>query len=66
MPKEYTDFYQKFRAQLKDRSAMPFDEFVDLALYHPSLGYYTRAKERVGKNQGADFYTSSSTGTLWG
>ncbi len=66
MPKEYTNFYQKFRAQLKDRPAMPFDEFVDLALYHPSLGYYTRAKERVGKNQGADFYTSSSTGTLWG
>jgi len=66
MPKEQTDFYHEFKERLKNRSEMPFDEFVELALYHPYLGYYSKSKARVGKRNGTDFYTSSSTGSLWG
>ena len=49
MPKEQTDFYHEFKERLKNRSEMPFDEFVELALYHPYLGYYSKSKARVGK-----------------
>ena len=39
---------------------------MELALYHPTFGYYQKKAERVGKNKEADFYTSSSLGKLWG
>jgi len=35
---------------------LPFREFVELVLYHPACGYYTRAKNPVGK--GADYVTA--------
>lgn len=41
-----------------------FPEFLDLALYHPQLGYYARTDEQVGKR--GDFYTSVSVGPLFG
>ena len=31
-------------------SALPFDEFMELALYHPNYGYYTSARKRVGSD----------------
>lgn len=45
---------------------MPFDEFIDFALYDEGIGYYSRLKERVGRSENTDFYTSSSFGSLWG
>jgi SAM-dependent MidA family methyltransferase len=37
---------------------LPFRDFVEVALYHPEFGYYTRAKSPVGKE--GDFITGPS------
>lgn len=37
---------------------LPFRDFVDVALYHPQFGYYTRARSPVGKE--GDFITGPS------
>src|SRR5436305_6844087 len=37
---------------------LPFRDFIEIALYHPELGYYTRAKSPVGKE--GDFITGPS------
>ena len=38
--------------------------FMDLALYHPTLGYYARAAQRSGR--AGDFFTSVDVGPLFG
>ena len=43
---------------------IPFERFMELALYHPQLGYYTKNIKRVGKD--ADFITSVSVGKCYG
>ena len=43
-----------------------FAQFMELALYHPKCGYYRRERPRVGFMPRADFYTASSTGTVFG
>lgn len=59
-------FAAAFREALAGRDAMTFEAFCALALYHPSAGYYTdAARLRVGK-EGADFYTASSLGPVFG
>jgi len=42
------------RNQLEARD-LPFRDFVEMALYHPELGYYTRGRSPVGK--GGDYVT---------
>ena len=42
---------------------MRFDEFMELALYHPEFGFYARGR---GAGRGADFLTSPSVGPLFG
>jgi SAM-dependent MidA family methyltransferase len=42
-----------------------FADFMALALYHPGLGYYATARQRVGGPE-ADFFTASSLGPLFG
>lgn len=45
--------------------ALPFPEFMRLALYDPDFGYYAAgSNQRVGR--GGDFYTSVSVGGLFG
>jgi len=43
-----------------------FDEFMDLALYHPEHGYYSSGKARIGTRSGGDFYTNVSVGSIYG
>lgn len=43
---------------------IPFDRFMELALYCPVCGYYEKEADTVGKR--GDFYTSVSTGGLFG
>jgi SAM-dependent MidA family methyltransferase len=43
---------------------MPMGRYLQLALYHPQLGYYARGADRVGK--GGDFFTSVSVGPVFG
>lgn len=46
------------------RKKITFYEYMSMALYEPKLGYYTKDKTKIGKN--ADFYTSSSVGSVFG
>jgi SAM-dependent MidA family methyltransferase len=39
---------------------------MELALYHPELGYYRGNRQRVALGPSADFYTATSTGTVFG
>jgi len=43
---------------------IPFERFMELALYHPEHGYYTKARHRIGK--AGDYFTSVSVGPLFG
>lgn len=43
---------------------LPFARFMELALYHPEFGYYETQKHSPGRR--GDFYTSVSTGELFG
>jgi SAM-dependent MidA family methyltransferase len=54
-----------FGKRLRNREVMPFDEFINFALYDEKIGYYTSLKQRVGRSENTDFFTSSSLGTLW-
>jgi SAM-dependent MidA family methyltransferase len=47
-------------------SYLNYREFIDYALYDPEYGYYRRETQRVGRNEGADFYTSQSMGPIFG
>lgn len=37
-----------------------FNQFVEIALYHPEFGYYQSQRERVGRSSETDFFTASS------
>jgi SAM-dependent MidA family methyltransferase len=41
-----------------------FAQFMDLALYHPSEGYYSGSRERIGR--GGDYVTSPEISPLFG
>jgi SAM-dependent MidA family methyltransferase len=43
-----------------------FEQFMDIALYHPELGYYRRNRDRVGLRPQTDFFTASSLGPVFG
>jgi SAM-dependent MidA family methyltransferase len=43
---------------------MRFSRYMELCLYHPELGYYSRATEQFGK--AGDFYTSSDVHAVFG
>lgn len=45
---------------------MSFAEFMELALYHPQLGYYRRDRPRVGLGERTDFFTASTSGPVFG
>ena len=43
---------------------IPFSRYMELCLYEPELGYYSRPREQFGK--AGDFYTSSDVHALFG
>lgn len=45
---------------------MSFARFMDLALYHPEVGYYRRARARVGYGTSTDFFTASTSAPVFG
>jgi len=50
--------------EIRRGGRMPFSRYMELCLYHPQLGYYSRATEQFGK--GGDFYTSSDVHAVFG
>ncbi len=48
--------------RIRREGPLPFVQFMDTALYHPGAGYYEHAA--IGRD--GDFYTSASTGPLFG
>lgn len=59
-------FVAAFRRAAGHAPALRFDAFMALALYDAELGYYRRDRLRVGRDRGADFYTSTSLGPIFG
>lgn len=57
------DFLCAFDHALRDRQSLSFSEFLQLALYHPELGYYAAASRDVGR--AGDFYTNVSIGPVF-
>src|SRR5664279_5996882 len=51
------------RDEIHKCGVLPFARFMELALYCPVCGYY-ETKEDIGRR--GDFYTSVSTGELFG
>ena len=51
-------------AQILQRGAMPFDEFMHHALYAPNLGYYSAGSQKFGA--GGDFITAPELTPLFG
>ena len=41
-------------------------DFMELAPYHPEVGYYRRSQPRIGTSTGTDFYTATSSGPIFG
>jgi SAM-dependent MidA family methyltransferase len=50
--------------QIARQGVIPFENFMEQALYCPELGYYERAAASIGR--GGDFFTSVSVGPLFG
>src|SRR5688572_33100723 len=60
------EFLAVFRAQSDRGGQMTFAKFMELALYHPEVGYYRKAQRRVGYAPGTDFFTASTSGAIFG
>jgi SAM-dependent MidA family methyltransferase len=52
------------RHEIVTSGVLPFDRFMELALYCPDYGFYEVKKDNPGR--GGDFYTSVSVGELFG
>lgn len=50
------------RQQIERHGPLTFDRFVDLALYHPTYGYYSRRAPQRGRE--GDYFTSMQVGGL--
>jgi len=49
---------------IRERGAITVAAFMELALYHPEVGYYARASQRSGR--AGDFFTSVDVGPIFG
>jgi SAM-dependent MidA family methyltransferase len=55
---------QKIAQEIREQGPMLFSRYMELCLYHPELGYYSRNAEQFGK--AGDFYTSSDVHAVFG
>jgi SAM-dependent MidA family methyltransferase len=54
----------KIVAEIRERGPMPFSRYMEVCLYDPEYGYYSRNAEQFGK--AGDFYTSSDVHAVFG
>jgi len=50
--------------EIRHNGPIPFSRYMELCLYHPELGYYSRPAEQFGRS--GDFYTSSDVHAVFG
>jgi SAM-dependent MidA family methyltransferase len=55
---------QEIEQEIRELDPIPFSRYMELCLYHPELGYYSRSAEQFGK--AGDFYTSSDVHAVFG
>jgi SAM-dependent MidA family methyltransferase len=55
---------QKIEQEIRERGPIPFSRYMELCLYHPELGYYSRNAQQFGK--AGDFYTASDVHAVFG
>jgi SAM-dependent MidA family methyltransferase len=55
---------EEIRRRIAQNGSIGFDEFMDVALYHPCGGYYAAGQNRTGKR--GDFFTNVSVGPVFG
>jgi SAM-dependent MidA family methyltransferase len=64
---EMSDLREIIRDEIRARGPLTFARFMELALYHPSLGYYSggeQGHEPLGWS--GDYFTSGDVSPLWG
>jgi SAM-dependent MidA family methyltransferase len=55
---------ERIAEEIRRDGSIPFSRYMELCLYEPRLGYYSRAREQFGK--AGDFYTSSDVHAVFG
>jgi SAM-dependent MidA family methyltransferase len=55
---------EKIEHEIRRSGPMPFSRYMEMCLYDPELGYYSRNVEQFGK--AGDFYTSSDVHAVFG
>jgi len=55
---------ERIAEEIRRCGPIPFSRYMELCLYEPELGYYSRAREQFGK--AGDFYTSSDVHAVFG
>ena len=55
---------QKIEQEIREHGPIPFSRYMELCLYHPELGYYSRNAQQFGK--AGDFYTASDVHAVFG
>ena len=61
-----SDFFEIFATEPTAAKGVSFARFMELAMYHPTAGYYTRDFKRVGRDDKADFFTSTTFSPVFG
>ena len=59
-----TPLRQKIEQEIFEKGPIPFSRYMELCLYDPELGYYSRHAGQFGK--AGDFYTSSDVHAVFG
>lgn len=59
-------FRSVFSQEPHAATGVSFARYMELALFHPTVGYYTADRRRVGRDKGADFFTSTSFNPVFG
>jgi SAM-dependent MidA family methyltransferase len=55
---------EQIEQEIRERGPMPFSRYMEICLYDPTAGYYSRNAEQFGK--AGDFYTSSDVHAVFG
>src|SRR3989440_6042290 len=58
------DLVQLIRDRIAQQGPVPFDWFMEQALYHPQFGYYSAGQCEIGRR--GDYFTNVSVGRLFG